>query len=84
MGGEKKAYGTYGEGGTGKGEIIWNVNKEYRKEKRKKGTEYHGTYVRGGWAWKGVCSQTFTSCIIISFPHLHLLLVFRNLCRRPE
>ena len=31
MGGEKKAYGTYGEGGTGTGEIIWNVNKEYRK-----------------------------------------------------
>ena len=31
MGGEKKVYGTYGEGGSGKGEIIWNVNKEYRK-----------------------------------------------------
>ena len=31
MGEEKKAYGTYGEGGTGKGEIIWNVNNEYRK-----------------------------------------------------
>ena len=30
MGGEK-VYGTYGEGGSGKGEIIWNVNKEYRK-----------------------------------------------------
>ena len=30
MGGEKKAYETYGEGETGKGEIIWNVNKEYR------------------------------------------------------
>ena len=29
--GEKKIYGTYGEGGSGKGEIIWNVNKEYRK-----------------------------------------------------
>ena len=28
---EKKVYGTYGEGGSGKGEIIWNVNKEYRK-----------------------------------------------------
>ena len=27
----KRAYGTYGEGGTGKGESIWNVNKEYRK-----------------------------------------------------
>ena len=26
MGGEK-VYGTYGEGGTGKGEITWNVNK---------------------------------------------------------
>ena len=32
MGGEKKAYGTYGEGGTGKGKIIWNVNKEYKKK----------------------------------------------------
>ena len=31
MCGEKKAYGTYGEEGTGKVEIIWNVNKEYRK-----------------------------------------------------
>ena len=31
MGREKKVYGTHGEGGTGKGEIIWNVNKEYRK-----------------------------------------------------
>ena len=30
MGGEKRAYGTYGEGGNGKGESIWNVNKEYR------------------------------------------------------
>ena len=29
--GEKKVYGTYGEEGSGKGEIIWNVNKEYRK-----------------------------------------------------
>ena len=28
---EKKVYGTYGEGESGKGEIIWNVNKEYRK-----------------------------------------------------
>ena len=31
MDGEKKVYGTYGEGGSGKGEIIWSVNKEYRK-----------------------------------------------------
>ena len=31
MDGEKKVYGKYGEGGSGKGEIIWNVNKEYRK-----------------------------------------------------
>ena len=31
MDGEKKVYGTYGEGGAGKKEIIWNVNKEYRK-----------------------------------------------------
>ena len=30
---EKKVYGTYEEGGTGKGEITWNVNKEYRKKK---------------------------------------------------
>ena len=30
--GGKRAYGTYGEGGTGKGKIIWNVNKEYRKK----------------------------------------------------
>ena len=29
--GENKVYGTYGDGGSGKGEIIWNVNKEYRK-----------------------------------------------------
>ena len=36
MDGEKKAYGTYGEGKTGKGEIIWNVNKEYRKFKKRK------------------------------------------------
>ena len=28
--GEKRVYGTYGEGGSGKGEIIWNM-KEYRK-----------------------------------------------------
>ena len=27
----EKVYGTYGEGGSWKGEIIWNVNKEYRK-----------------------------------------------------
>ena len=27
----EKVYGTYGERGSGKGEIIWNVNKEYRK-----------------------------------------------------
>ena len=32
MGGEKKVYGTYGEGASGKGEIIWNVNKEYKKK----------------------------------------------------
>ena len=31
MCGEKKVYGTYGEGGSGQGEIIWNVNKEYKK-----------------------------------------------------
>ena len=31
MGGEKKVYGTYGKGGSGKVEIIWNINKEYRK-----------------------------------------------------
>ena len=31
MGGEKRTYGTYVEGGTGKGECLWNVNKEYRK-----------------------------------------------------
>ena len=31
MGRGKRAYGTYREGGTGKGKIIWNVNKEYRK-----------------------------------------------------
>ena len=30
MGIEKRAYGTYGDGGTGKGKIIWNVYKEYR------------------------------------------------------
>ena len=35
MGREKKAYGTYGEEVTGKGEIIWDVNKEYRKLKKK-------------------------------------------------
>ena len=31
MDGEKNVYGTYGEGRSGTGEIIWNVNKEYRK-----------------------------------------------------
>ena len=31
MDGEKKVYGTYGEGSSRKAEIIWNVNKEYRK-----------------------------------------------------
>ena len=30
----KRAYETNGEGGTGKGESIQNVNKEYRKEKK--------------------------------------------------
>ena len=30
MGGEK-VYGTFGEGRSGKGEIIWNVNKECGK-----------------------------------------------------
>ena len=34
MGGEKKAYWTYGEEGTGKGEIICIVNKEYKKFKK--------------------------------------------------
>ena len=29
--GVEKAYGTYGEEGTGQEESIWNVNKEYRK-----------------------------------------------------
>ena len=33
IGGGKRAYGIYGEGGTGKGENIWNVNKEYKKKK---------------------------------------------------
>ena len=28
MDGGKKVYGTYGEGESRKGEIIWNVNKE--------------------------------------------------------
>ena len=36
MGRGKRAYGTYGEEGTRKGKIIWNVNKEYGKEKKKK------------------------------------------------
>ena len=27
----KRAYGTYPEGKTGKGKIIYNINKEYRK-----------------------------------------------------
>ena len=36
MGGEKKAYGTYQEGGTGKEEIIWNVNKELENKKKEK------------------------------------------------
>ena len=31
MDGEKRTYGTYGEGATGKGESFWIVNKEYRK-----------------------------------------------------
>ena len=36
MGRGKKAYGTYGEQETKKGKIIWNLNKEYRKLKKKK------------------------------------------------
>ena len=32
MDGEKRTYRTYGEGGTGKGGSIWNVNKKYRKK----------------------------------------------------
>ena len=32
MGGGKRAYGTYGEWGTGKGNIIWNMNKEFSTE----------------------------------------------------
>ena len=35
MGVGKRAYGTYCEGETGKGKIIWNVNKKYRKEIQK-------------------------------------------------
>ena len=31
MGGGKRAYEIYGEGGTEEGEIIWNVNKECRE-----------------------------------------------------
>ena len=31
MGGGKRDYGTYGEVESRKGNIIWNVNKEYRK-----------------------------------------------------
>ena len=34
-GGGKWAYGTYGLMGTGKGENIRNVNKEYRKKRKK-------------------------------------------------
>ena len=34
MGRGKKTYGTYGEGGTGNGESLWNVNKGYRKFKK--------------------------------------------------
>ena len=39
MGGGKKGRGTYGEGGTRKGKITWNVNKEYRKFKKEKKKE---------------------------------------------
>ena len=28
----KRDFGTYGEVGTRKGKIIWNINKEYRKK----------------------------------------------------
>ena len=31
MGRGKRDYGTYGEGGTWKGKIIWNVNKNIEK-----------------------------------------------------
>ena len=31
MGRWKRTYGTYGEGAIGKGQSLWNVNKEYRK-----------------------------------------------------
>ena len=30
----KRTYGTYGDGGSGRRENIWNVNKEYRKKER--------------------------------------------------
>ena len=33
--GVEKAYGIYGEGGTGKEESVWNVNKEFRKKNLK-------------------------------------------------
>ena len=36
MDGEKKVYGTYGEGESGKGEIIWNVIKNIENKNIKK------------------------------------------------
>ena len=34
-GGGKRTYGTYGEGGSGKGESFWNVNKNIENKKKK-------------------------------------------------
>ena len=45
MGGEKQVYGTYGEGESGNGEIIWNVSKEYRKQKYKKSSKGYLYYL---------------------------------------
>ena len=39
MGRGKRAYGTYGEGGTRKGKIIWNVKKRLQKIIKKKKEE---------------------------------------------
>ena len=54
MGGEKRTYGTYGEVGIGKGENIWNANKEYRKKipKTKKLIKFpiQGNYLQGAFS----------------------------------
>ena len=44
---EKKVYGIYGEAGSWKGKIIWNVNKEYRKYPARKPLQNSASHQSG-------------------------------------